>query len=727
MKIKNRFAKLAYTENKRADGLREFVPSEPQIITRVTASDATASGDNLFSLSFSSENPVMVFGEREILSHEPGDCNFTRLLEVGAILKNHDPAQIVAAPTGATVDPKFVGRATARWGTTELAKLARQEVEVDKTLRGVSVGFVVTRWLWLEANQVYAGGRIVGPAWVATSWEALEASLTPTPADPNVGINRTIKPNISGRFAQKEIGENEMKKKIKLLRAWASVDGTKFVRNDILEVDETTFAELTTGDDPAAEAYTGKREAVKVSEQSEPGKVVDLASERSNAQKAERTRITEITSLCTRHKLHDLAADLIEKGSTIDEARSVILSKLSEGAAPVGGAPSATVTRDGSESYRSAAIDGVLLRSGCVKVDKPSAGANDFRGMSLLRLAEDCLRRSGAKIIPHDVRELVSLAMNMRGAELISGSSGDFPLILSTVANKSLIDGYTTAPTSYQLWAAISSLNDFKSTQRIKFSEVGKLVAVPENGKYSEAKLTEKKEVIQLGTYGRIWTMSRQAIINDDLDAFSRVPRSFGMQASYLPNDLAIAVLIANATMNSGNALFSTANANTSSNTSYRLDTVAHAQAAAINMYNLMSKQKSYQADTESAGARYLNLRPRVWLVAGTDELVARQAIVSAGDANASTKDIVNPISSLSLAVIAEQNIKQSDSDYTHFMFADPRIAPVVEVAFLQGNQQPYFERMDQTDSDGTKWLIRLDCGAAAVDSVGAVREVGTT
>lgn len=697
-----------FTEATREDGLREFIPSKPEMTRRQEHLEIGTNGDT-FTISFSSENPVIDDnGDREILSHEASDALFTRLAEVGSILKNHDPEQIVGVPVSVELDPvSRKGRLTAKWGTTPLANETRHEVEIDKTLRGVSVGFIVKRWIWLERNQSYAGGRIVGPAWVATKWEALEASLTPIPADPAVGVNRTTKQKSVRKIGQQaKHGDNGMKK-CKLLRSW-----DKFSANDIIEVDDTTFGELTQGDSPVAVAF--EREVSKVGN-------MDIVREREEAAKAERSRVSEISALCSRHGLNDLAKNLIENGTGLDEARKSILAKLADGVGPVGG--SVEVVRDGAESFRSAAIDGVLLRSGAVKVAKPVAGANDFRGMSLVRLAEECLRRAGVRQIPSDARGLVQLAL--RG-ESISGTSSDFPLILSNVANKSLLDGFATAPTSYQFWAAITSLNDFKATQRIKFSEVGKLKLVPEGGKYSETALTEKKETIQLGTYGRVWTMSRQAIINDDLDAFSRVPASFGMQAAYLPNDLAISVLTANAAMTDGNALFSAAHGNNSAETDRRLDTVAHAQAAAVYMYGLMAQQQTYADSSESDGKRYLNLRPRVWLVAGTDEIIARQSVVSAGDAGVSSGSIVNPIGNLSLQVVADQNIKTSASDYSHYMFADPRIAPVVEVAFLQGNQQPYFERMDESDSDGSKWLIRLDCGAAAVDHVGAVREVGT-
>lgn len=438
--------------------------------------------------------------------------------------------------------------------------------------------------------------------------------------------------------------------------------------------------------------------------------------------KAERSREREIRLICKRSGLDDKADQYIEDGKTVDEVRAVAFSHVCDKGS-VGG--DLTRKADGADTFRAAARDGLLLRAG-MTVEKPAAGADDFRGMSLLRMAEECIRRTGARV-PSDARDVAGLALGLRFGETIVGSTSDFPFLLAAGVNKSLLDGYQTAPVSFPFWASVGSLNDFKATSRVKFGEVGKLKLVLENAKYQETAITEKRETIQLGTYANRITMSRQMIINDDLNGFTRVPFSMGMQARYLPNDLAIAVLTANAAMSDGVALFASGHGNNSAETDRRLDTVAHAQAAAAYMYGLMANQQSLQHGTNQDSKRYLNLRPRVWLVSMTDELIARQAVASAGDATASVNSgVVNPIAALSLLVIADQSIKQSSTDYTHFMFADPRLAPVVEVAFLQGNQQPYMERVEQADADGVVYLVRLDCGAAAVDHVGAVREVGT-
>jgi predicted RNA-binding Zn-ribbon protein involved in translation (DUF1610 family) len=730
--ITRRFGGMAGVDVREADGhirITDKSPQSRQLQVKAEFAESEEAGEKLIGLSFSSELPVIGWtGEPEVLLHDAESANFDRLMSVGAILKNHDPNQIIGVPVRAWIDDKKRGNVSIRWGTTDDALKAKQEALVDKTLRGVSVGYAVHEWVYLkDKSETYRG--ISGPAWVAVRWSALEASLTPIPADPSVGLERSVRVCAPAQVVkQTRKGEGAMKK-LKLLRAWKASDGKSYEAGVELDVDERTFAELTEGDEPQAAAVTDKRQ-VKVIEAPAPeGKEIKVdfqAEARAAFQaefRAEAKRASDIRGVCKRFELSEMADELIAGGKTVEEAQRSVLDKLADRKPPAQG--QVTLTQDGRDSFRSAAIDGILLRDGTVKIEKPASGANEMRGMSLLDLAKESLRNAGIKI-PSDVRKLLDLAMGMRFGETISNQTSDFPYILAATAGKSLLAGFELAPATYPTWARVGSVNDFKAATRIKFSSVGKLKLVSEEAKYTDTARTESKETIQVGTYARRWTMSRQAVINDDLGAFTNTLFQFGMNAKMLPNDLAVAVLTANAAMTDTYDLFSTEHANNHAHTDYRLDTLDHAKTALIYLMNLLASQKQYVDVSEDA--YYLGLRPKVWLVSQTDEIIARQVVHSASDVASSTNGgVLNAFANLGMTVVADQNIKTSGTDYSHYLFADPRLAPVVEVAFLQGNQQPFMEEKDQVDADGRVWLIRLDCGAAAVDYVGGAREVGTT
>jgi hypothetical protein len=734
--ITRRFGGMAGVNIAEKDGLfrvTEKSPARNEMHVKAEFAEREENGEKLTGMSFSSELPVMRYGEPEILLHDAESADFSRLLNVGAILKNHDPAMIVGVPVRVWIDDKKRGNLAMRWGTTETALQAKKEALDDKTLRGVSVGYAVNEWVYLkDKSENYRG--ISGPAWIASRWDALEASLTPIPADPSVGLERSVK--VCDRAQDRKTQEEElkMKKRIKLLRAWKASEEKTYDAGTELLVDERTFAELTEGENPQAEAVTDKREVepieAKKTESAPEGKEIKVdfrAEARAAFQaefRAEAERASGIRSVCKRFDLASLADELIASGKSVEEAQRSVLDKLAE--KHTAQAPGViTITKDGRDSTREAAVDGLLLRSGMVKVDKPADGADEFRGMSLMDIAKECLRKAGIKI-PSDSRKLVALAMGQRFGETISNQTSDFPYVLAATANKSLLAGFELAPSTYQFWARTGSVNDFKAATRVKFSSVGKLKLVNEEAKYTDTARTETKETIQIGTYARRWTMSRQAVINDDLGAFTNTLFQFGMNARMLPNDLAIAVLTANAALTDTYDLFGTEHANNHAHTDYRLDTLDHAKTGLIYLMNLLASQKQYVDVSEDA--YYLGLRPKVWLVSQTDEIIARQVIFSAADVASSTNGgVINPFANLGIQVVPDQNIKTSSTDYSYYLFADPRLAPVVEVAFLQGNQQPFMDEKDQVDADGRVWLIRLDCGAAAVDYVGGAREVGTT
>ena len=76
----------------------------------------------------------------------------------------------------------------------------------------------------------------------------------------------------------------------------------------------------------------------------------------------------------------------------------------------------------------------------------------------------------------------------------------------------------------------------------------------------------------------------------------------------------------------------------------------------------------------------------------------------------------------LSVCVVAHPRVERI---VTEGGFADATEAPVIEVAFLDGAQEPYLERQEGFDVDGSRFKVRLDYGVAAIDFRGAVTNAG--
>ena len=145
-------------------------------------------------------------------------------------------------------------------------------------------------------------------------------------------------------------------------------------------------------------------------------------------------------------------------------------------------------------------------------------------------------------------------------AERAFMATSDLPIILSNVANKSLRTAYEAAPRTFTTWARRTTAPDFKTINRIFMSDAPKLEKVTENGEFKRGVVSEGQETYQLATVGKVIGLTRQAIVNDDMSAFTRIPAMFATAAANYESDIVYAILTANAALADGSALFHAAN-----------------------------------------------------------------------------------------------------------------------------------------------------------------------
>jgi hypothetical protein len=178
--------------------------------------------------------------------------------------------------------------------------------------------------------------------------------------------------------------------------------------------------------------------------------------------------------------------------------------------------------------------------------------ASEFRGLTLLELARHALDRRGISTRGKSKMELATEALIGRSG---LHSTSDFPLILANVANKTLRAAYDTTPRTFTAWVRQAVITDFKPVARNQLGGAPDLLRVPESGEFTYGTIGESREVYALVTYGRIVGITRQTLINDDLDAFTRIPSAFGAAAADLESDLVYSIFSTNPNMADGNPL----------------------------------------------------------------------------------------------------------------------------------------------------------------------------
>ena len=221
--------------------------------------------ERTYQFPFSSEFPVERYFGSEVLSHEKGAADLDRLNDSAPLLFNHDPDRVIGVVERAYIDEKKRrGYTQVRFSRNEFAQEVLSDVK-DGILRNVSFGYSIDK---MEERE--------GGDFVATSWRPYEVSVVSIPADPGVGIGRSL-------------------------------------------VDSETEQAASAAPIPSVPAM----------ENTAP----DLQQVRAEAAEAERSRIAGISALCSKHNFEDMGRQLIESGRSIDEARAAVLEKL--GAKPV--------------------------------------------------------------------------------------------------------------------------------------------------------------------------------------------------------------------------------------------------------------------------------------------------------------------------------------------------------------------------------------------------------
>ncbi len=614
---------------------------------RETTIDHVDTDSRTVELSFSSETPYGRWFGDEILCHDEECINLERFNNgLGTVLFNHDRDAVVGHVEKVWLEDNR-GKALARFDTDEQSETIFQKVQ-SGTLQGVSVGYAIYRYEVLEDEDTKStNGRFNGPAYVVTDWEPLEISIVSVPADPTVGVGR------SAEEIHTSIDTQE--------------DNTRMDQEKTLEVQEVKSTPVETGLTQA-----------------------DL----QKAMEQERKRTSEITALFRDFDVEG-ADEAIVMGVSVDEARAMVMDQLRARNKGV----SVTMGEAESDKFRAAAQDAVLMAAG-IPVADAAPGAQELRGHSMVELAREALQREGLKANFGDNMELARQAIN---------STSTFPAIMANLANKSVMVGFNEAETTYQIWAGKGSNRDFKEAARVALSEAGNLELVPEGGQFQQDFLGEASARTKVATYGKLFSLTRQAIINDDLGLFSKIATKYGSAAKRLVNKMVYAQLTGNVKMQDNIALFDTKHGNVAG-TGEALSVKAIAKAITA-----MRRQKGITGDAT------LNITPKYLVVPPELEMVAYQIVNSTAAVDGANSGVVNPYKGR-FVVVADAELTDPDAWY---LVADTSQHDTIEVTYLNGVETPRLETRQGFDVDGIEYKVAFDCGVSALDFRGVFKNAG--
>jgi len=659
--------------------IKKIVQNLPTQRTRAEfKADSFNEADRTVEVIFATETAVRTFDwdsyevVDEVLVCMPENGDLTRLNNGAPALDNHNRyGKTSDAVVGVVEYARFennYGVAKIRFGNTEDDTKLMEKVR-DKIVTGVSVGYNVYEYQVTRKE----GEK---PLYRATKWEATEISFTPVQADVNSRVRSESDTN--------DVVVNE--------EVTSTEDSTE-------EIQEENNINLNTNDMP------------EVNQPPAPtAETPNLEATRSEAAAVERARIKGINSHCRALKLPQSVADtLIEEGIDLATAGQRALVEW-EKLQPANPNQSVQQVQDDADRTRSAMTNALVLRitpnAASVMGEENVRAAQDFKGMSLLRLAEESLVRSGVNVRGLSPREIAkgALGAKVRGAHHTS----DFPLLLVDSFTRTLRAQYALYPRTFEMWARRSTMPDFREITRVQLSGlIGNFDEVQELGEYKSGTLSEASEKYKLAKFGKIVGVSWEAIINDDLSAFTRIPQAFAMKAAQKQSDLVYGILTGNPTMGDGVALWHVA-----THKNYTSTGTALSEASLDVAFQLFRNQKSIEGD-------FLNISPQHLIVGPKNELIARK-LTSTNYVPTKQGDI-SVAAITGLMVIVEPRI----TDYSWFLVADPAMIDTVEYAFLDGEEELFIEQKEGFDVDALQIKARMVFGTKAIDWRGMYKNAG--
>jgi hypothetical protein len=396
-----------------------------------------------------------------------------------------------------------------------------------------------------------------------------------------------------------------------------------------------------------------------------------------------------------------LIDDLIDRNASIEDARMHILNDIvTRGAVAIRscGRNHNETSLDNPEVFQRAAAEALYTR--ILPSFTPSPQARAFIGMSCADLARECLHRAGVPTQGMSAPTLVTRALQ---------TSSDYPLLLANVMNKSLQDAYKIAPDGIRRICKETTSNDFRAKSRIQFDHTGfTLQKVSESGEFKMGGFIDTAESYAIDSYGKVFAISRKALINDDLGAFGDVTRRLGMAAAEFERQFLVNLLTANSglgpVMSDTKNVFDPAHFN------------MPASGAAPDQ-NGLSAARLAMRSAFGPGGGLLSVVPKYLIVPSALETTGEKLITSI---QAIQTIDVNPFAFLDL--IVEPRLTNA---FRWYVAADPAQMPCIEYAYLAGAPGPQTETKVGFEVDGVAIKVREDFGGGIVEYRGLYTNAG--
>lgn len=411
---------------------------------------------------------------------------------------------------------------------------------------------------------------------------------------------------------------------------------------------------------------------------------------------------SQIVALC---KNFDVSLDklsfYIEKKMSPDEIKDDILNEKTSNNNIV----KTTIVKDEKDTQIKAMSESMLARE---NIEEHTD--NKYMGYGIKDLFIECLKKDHVNVETRDANTIYDMATR----QWFNPTSMLSALIDSTV-NKAIVNGYEQTPTTFETFTKRGTLKDFReSRNEYVLGSAGLLEKVPENGELKHDTWADvARPTRKLETYGRQFTLTRQAFINDDISLVTQMPYKYAASAKRTQNNQVYSILVDNPKIYDNEKLFDTAKHYNLMKTGTDIT-----PEALQNMILALSNQKDDFGEPIYQTPKYIVVP--VGLGFKLQTLLLSPTINTTGNTQA-VNPLFNYAKNLTVVEDATLNVMSGDKACPWFLIGEE----FIQVDYLNGRNKPYIRRSEVAGTLGFVWDVYLDWAISVIDYRGAIRNDG--
>lgn len=649
------------------------------------------------------------------------------------ILRDHDTSRIVGHTDNIQINAGsikvsgFVSAANAEAAEIVNSSLNGFPWQATIGARGQKMAFVD------DGETVKVNGRtFTGPLVVARTSVLKEVSFTALGADDNTSAKIAAS-------ARSQIGVSDMN-----FEKWLEANEWKIDElsdSQRVTLQESYDAEMSANDPSANPSKPGPNDPSTPQINSEEDDAKRLEAKRK-ADAAEVDRVDGIRDICAKYdnpklkidgKDRSIEAMAIEDGWDCDKTELEAMRE-SRPSAPAGH------SHDHDDTHNLQALQGGMLLRANLALDHDAfqtpqavamnvprwlrAGINDdnrqqameaahrLSDMSMIDLCREACRIDGVAD-PSNHNDLIEAAF----------SGGALTNIFTTNINTVVLATYMETTDTTGGWTRERDVSDYKINERPRMLKGPNLARLPKGGTADHTDRSDILESYKIARYARQFVVDDQDIINDRFDALADTPVEMGMAAARLRPDLVYSILLANADLSDGTALFHADHNNLNTTATLASGTLITAvgtvelqQESSVNL-NLRASHLIVPSELKHTGAELI--RSSTILVHGTTDTV---------------RGSENTIASIeNLGLVSDSRLSNGVTDPTDdtvragsatTWFLVSAMGHTIEVGFLRGTGRAPSIRSFTLDKGqfGIGWDVKMDIGAKALDHLAMVK-----